>query len=79
MEETCSKILSIGVPNLYNIDVSPDSTNVRKLRKRGSLGTQRRDNSHGSFDDKKYLSFEEGKGVWKKMLRFSLRHGSIFV
>ncbi|KAH0772635.1 hypothetical protein KY290_009772 [Solanum tuberosum] len=39
-EETCSKILSIRVPNLSIIDVSPDSTTAGKLRERGSLGTQ---------------------------------------
>ncbi|KAH0705080.1 hypothetical protein KY289_010156 [Solanum tuberosum] len=75
-KEVCSKILSIRVPNLSIIDVSPDSTTAGKLRERGSLGTQRRDNSHGSFDNGKSLSFDEARGVRKKLLRSSPRRGS---
>ncbi|KAH0775852.1 hypothetical protein KY290_007263 [Solanum tuberosum] len=75
-EEACSKILSIRVPNLSIIDVSPDSTTAGKLRERGSLGTQRRDNSDGSFDNRKSLSFDESRGVRKKLLRSSPRRGS---
>ncbi|KAH0708312.1 hypothetical protein KY284_009739 [Solanum tuberosum] len=74
-EEACSKILSIRVPNLSIIDVSSDSTTAGKLRERGSLGTQRRDNSHGSFDNEKSLSFDEARGVRKKLLRSSPRRG----
>uniref|UniRef100_M1C9B9 CCHC-type domain-containing protein n=1 Tax=Solanum tuberosum TaxID=4113 RepID=M1C9B9_SOLTU len=75
-EEECSKILSIRVPNLSIIDVSPNSTIAGKLRERGSLGTQRRDDSHGSFDNGKSLSFDEARGVRKKLLRSSPRRGS---
>ncbi|KAH0708313.1 hypothetical protein KY284_009740 [Solanum tuberosum] len=75
-EEACSKILSIKVPNLSIIDVSLDSTTAGKLRERGSLGTQRRDNSHGSFDNGKSLSFDEARRVRKKLLRSSPRRGS---
>uniref|UniRef100_M1DYH8 Uncharacterized protein n=1 Tax=Solanum tuberosum TaxID=4113 RepID=M1DYH8_SOLTU len=75
-EEACSKILSIRVSNLFIIDVSPDSTTAGKLRERRSLGTQRRDNSHGSFNNGKSLSFDEARGVPKKFLRSSPRRGS---
>ena len=49
---------------------------VEKLRERGSLRTEHGDNLHGSTNSEKSLSFEEGRGVRKKMLRFSPRHGS---
>uniref|UniRef100_M1C4N4 Uncharacterized protein n=1 Tax=Solanum tuberosum TaxID=4113 RepID=M1C4N4_SOLTU len=52
-EEACSKILSIGVPNLSILDVSLDSTTARKLSLRRTLRTQQGDNLHGSSDSEK--------------------------
>ena len=50
---------------------SLDNIIVEKLRERGSLRTQQGDNLHGSINGEKSLSFEEGRGVRKKILRFS--------
>ena len=50
---------------------SLDNIIVEKLRERGSLRTQQGDNLHGSTDSEIFLSFEEERGVQKKMLRFS--------
>ncbi|TMX02338.1 hypothetical protein EJD97_021963 [Solanum chilense] len=76
-EEVCSTILNIGVPIFYIINVSPDSTTIGNLKERGILGSQRRDNSHGSFDNRKSLSFDKVRGVRKKLPRFLPRRGSM--
>ncbi|KAH0779079.1 hypothetical protein KY290_005506 [Solanum tuberosum] len=52
------------------------NTTVGKLRKRGSLSTQQRDNSHGSITDEESSSFEEPRGLRKKLLRSSPRQGA---
>ena len=79
LEEVCPKILNIGVSNLYIIDVSPHSTTIGILREMGSLGNQGRDNSDGSFDNGKYLSFDKARGVRKKLPRFHQDIGESFV
>uniref|UniRef100_M1DLP9 CCHC-type domain-containing protein n=1 Tax=Solanum tuberosum TaxID=4113 RepID=M1DLP9_SOLTU len=76
LEGTGSTILNRKVSNLSVIDVYPNSTTVGKLRKRGSLRTQQGDNSHGSITDEKSSSIEEPKGLRKKLLRSSPRHGA---
>jgi len=69
----------VGVETSQEIDgVSLDDIIVEKLSKMGSVRTQRGDNLHGSADAEKYLLFEEGRGVRKKMLRFLPRRGSKF-
>uniref|UniRef100_M1DWY1 Uncharacterized protein n=1 Tax=Solanum tuberosum TaxID=4113 RepID=M1DWY1_SOLTU len=67
----------VGIETSHEIDnISLDNIIVEKLRERGSLRTQQGDNLHGSTDGEKSLSFEEGRGVRKKMLRVSPRCGS---
>uniref|UniRef100_M1DLH3 Uncharacterized protein n=1 Tax=Solanum tuberosum TaxID=4113 RepID=M1DLH3_SOLTU len=71
-----SKILNPRVPNLSFVDVYPNSPTIGKLRKRGSLSTQQGDNSHGSITYEESSSFEEPRGLQKKLLRSSPRNGA---
>ncbi|KAH0695953.1 hypothetical protein KY289_013435 [Solanum tuberosum] len=71
-----SKILNPRVPNLSMADVYPNSPTVWKLRKRGSFSTQQGDNSHGSITYEESSSFKELRGLQKKLLRSSPRHGA---
>ncbi|KAH0676665.1 hypothetical protein KY285_024466 [Solanum tuberosum] len=64
-----------GSGSYVGVDTSQESE-VEKLRERGSSETQQRDNLHGPFDNGKSLSFEEARGVQKKILRFSPRRSS---
>ncbi|KAH0730992.1 hypothetical protein KY289_002180 [Solanum tuberosum] len=67
----------VGVESSHEIDnVSLDNIIVEKLRERGSLRTQQGDNLHGSTNNEESLSFEEARGVRKKLLRFSPRRSS---
>ncbi|KAH0642617.1 hypothetical protein KY290_034208 [Solanum tuberosum] len=72
-----SSRLCVGVATSQEIDsVSLDKIIVEKLRERESLRTQQGDNLHGLTDDEESLSFEEARGVRKKLPRFLPRCGS---
>ncbi|KAH0680455.1 hypothetical protein KY284_021540 [Solanum tuberosum] len=78
--ETANKFIEemireYGSGSYVGVDTSQVS-DAEKLRERGSSKTQQGDNLHGPFDNGKSLSFEEAKGVQKKILRFSPRRNS---
>ena len=59
VEGTGSRFLNPRYPYLSMADVYPNSTNVRKLRKRESMSAKQGDNSHGSITDEVSSSFEK--------------------